>query len=703
MMKGFLATLFAASMSLVGVNAVFATAPTIGNIPSVVRVGDADAADNPGGTDNNFFVFTNAFQFSTNVTPGTGSLAANLKWSFGEFDYLAGPAARADYEINGKQAVNIGDTAIAGDPNGANALNPGAKQLNGAANTAADFASFRNILFSPTSGTLPFPTPNPTESAKAANGKLLKFYVSDENGYVASKDVFVKTVDGATDGISVSNFYTGVVTDKLTSPQTGWITTGISVAEASASQTANDLRVNVTTSSSRYRIWGWRNDSLMSYQGVVGSTKYVRGKFFIYATPSAGAAAPVNNVPNFRAKVYAGRPDLSGAQDQTGIIDMTYAATGDTGPSQFYAFTNNPGQETAAGVDTQPSRSSTQPSMYRVELDPVDVPSLNNANAKIGASFETMATSNNASALMVISEVQLGTYPADADADGTRLFTYKAGDATNGASSKSITQNSFNVENDFTAGYRQKLYIAGFSDDDGTAKATVLADTGAGFGFDTSPVPTNRFGISVADLSAKTSTQQARLSVNKRYRARFHMTSSLPTSNTNTAVSRFATTRVRISHGTVAARLELAGPANPTAGTQTVLKETLPGVGTANPENVPAYVAGTAKGGWYTALYSSILSPWIHPERGGTGTNDALAASRMPALSAQPGPGNATVGSQRDMSLGVDGLKIPTTVIVGGTTINGFQPTNDATARIQEIFLQELPEIDDGNYNPTLP
>jgi len=731
MMKGFYVTLLAASMSLVGWNAAFATAPTIGNIPAEVKIGDSDPGDNPAGTDNNYFVFTNAFQFSTKVTPGQGSVASNLVWTFGEFDWSAtgatlpanwgpGQSRAYHYTVNGVAAANKGDTAIANDAlaNSPNAKNV-ANKINGAANTAADFATFRDVIWTPTNLTGPFPGPiSAAEIAKGAEGKFVRFYVSDENGYIVSKDMIVKSIDGGVDMISGGGGWTQTVKDTLGNTN-GWIGTGtpgapgIDVTDAQVSSSSTELKITVQTSSSRYRIEGWGNFGLMNYQNVVGSTNYVRGKFFIYATPTVNpATAPINNVPNFRIKVFAG----ASAQEQIGINDFSYSATGESGPvaGDFYSITNNAAEETNAGIDIQPSRDSTKPSMYRVDLDPVDVPSLNTAAGKIGASIESMATSNNAAATLTFSELQLGVYPADVDGSGLALLDYKANDPTNGAASKNIVQNAFNALNDFTPGRRQEIYFGTTPPlgQAGEVFATVLADTGSatvgsiGFGFDTSPIPTNRFGVGVADVTAKTPATMPRMSANKRYRARFHVTSSLKTSDTNSANVRFGSMRVRVqlAQGGLAARLELPGPANAAAGTNTILKETLPGVGTANPESVAGYQNGTVKGGWYTAIFNSLLTPYVHPERGGTGSDDALAASRMPVLSAQPGPGNTTSGSYRDLACGVDALKQAEWVTLAFPNFpTTLFPKNDVQFRCQEIHLSELPEVDDGGYNATLP
>jgi hypothetical protein len=80
MTKG-LYTLFVAAIALLGVTTASATAPTIGTIPDVI-IGDAE---NNGPSDNNFFVFTDAFSFDAYAEDDL-TADASLKWSFDEGD-----------------------------------------------------------------------------------------------------------------------------------------------------------------------------------------------------------------------------------------------------------------------------------------------------------------------------------------------------------------------------------------------------------------------------------------------------------------------------------------------------------------------------------------------------------------------------------------------------------------------------------------
>jgi len=689
MMKGFLATLFAAAITFAASPAVFASAPTIGNIPDVI-VGDADPADNPGGTDNNFFVFSNAFKFSTYVTPGLGSQFSDLVWTFGEFDYLSGAnPATPHYTINGVTRANDNSTSIAQDQGNNNARAKNATyKINGpTAGVGNDFASFRDIVFSPTTGTTPFPSPSPAAATQAGAGKLVKFYVSDNNGYLVSKDIVVSSVDGSIDKLTPVSGWTQTVDDHIVSPQTGWAFLNLAAgSEASSGQTATDLRVNVTAASGHSRVAGWNNVNLMNYQTVVGSANFVRGKFYIYST--AGSSAPINNVPNFRIRLQAGIP-ADGPNDQYQVNDLLFASTGQTGTN---AIADDLSNEQISGIDIQPSRVAATPSLYRVDLDPVDVPSLT-ASGKIGVDWQTMATSNNTNTAIALCEVVLGTYPASAlaDASGTELLKYYANSA-NGTSNVTAGFGAFNLENNASSGYLQNFNVTG--------TATSSSST-AGFQFDTTAVATDKLGVGLLTFATSGNAANARIGLNKIYKARYHATSALPTTSSNaaTAVAGYIRFRLQTASQSYGSRLEISGPANPSNGTNTVMKEAIPGVGCANPDKNATYVTAGRGGGWYTSLMSSPLNPDIHPERGGTGTNDALAVSRMSTLAAQPAAGSASA-SQRDIASGVDVVKVPQWVTFNSLTISPFAAKNEANYRVEEFHLYEFPQIDDGGYNP---
>lgn len=161
-MKKGLVTLFIASMFAAAVSS-YALAPTVGNLPDIT-VGDQD--DNIGATDNNWFVFTNAFKFDDYANDPEGMPKANLKWSF---DELEGTAAW--YNVNSMAPVHVGtETAVDDTTNDSAHVNPAANLR-----SVSEYASFRDIVFSPGPGDGPYPDPTGDHSA----GKLVRFLVSD--------------------------------------------------------------------------------------------------------------------------------------------------------------------------------------------------------------------------------------------------------------------------------------------------------------------------------------------------------------------------------------------------------------------------------------------------------------------------------------------------------------------------------------------
>jgi len=699
MKKGFLATLFAAAIPFAGIQTAFANAPVISGLPDV-QVGDME--NNPVGTDNNYFVFANAFQFSSRGTDAD-STQAQLVWTFEEFDYLSTGVARPatfapgqpramHYQINGKAPAAAGDALIAADKTaGFPAARNAANKINsGVVGNAGDFASFRDIVFSPGAGTGPFPDPPVGEAAKAAEGKSVAFFVSDEAGNLASKTVIVKTVDDAFDSASTSNLPTQVVDDKITT-QGAWELSGITVPEASESAPAGELKITLTAAGSgRYRIFGWKNSSLLNYNAV-GSSNYVRGKFYVYASGQA-ANAPINNVPNFRMR-------LMNLNDVIAVNEVLHGNTGNV----FGA--NDATKETNAGVDIQPSRDSTKPSLYRVDLDPIDVPAA--AGKAIVPLIEILSFETPAIGSISLAELQLATYPALADVDGTLKFKYIAGDATFGAAGSAIAIAGFNYINDFTPGRAWDTFFSG----EPLAQQSALSVSDAnGVTVDSSNTGTARFGQGIADIHAKTAATEVRIVEDKLYRARYHATSDMAVVGAGSTPGQgFVRFRLGTAQFTMTSRLELNGPANPTNATvDPVLRQVLPGVGCLNPDFDPTIVTNPAvrDGGWYTVLMNSPLSADIRADKAALGSTAAL---RMPTLSAQPGPGSSST-SARDIIPGIDVLRLPewVTFVDGPSGANsGTHATstsgwpigpNIARMRLERMFIYEYPQLDDGGY-----
>jgi hypothetical protein len=91
---------------------------------------------------------------------------------------------------------------------------------------------------------------------------------------------------------------------------------------------------------------------------------------------------------------------------------------------------------------------------------------------------------------------------------------------------------------------------------------------------------------------------------------------------------------------------------NPLVGNAAIANQSLPGIGTLNPDRR----VGQTNGGWYNLIIHSPLNRSIRPEFAPA----VPLTTRMPLLTSQPGPG-VNAGSFRDLRVGadlIDGLNI---------------------------------------------
>jgi len=407
MNKG-LMSLFAAMITLAGVSNTFATAPTIGNIPDIV-IGDAE---NNGPSDNNFFVFPNAFVFddyaSDDVTPTN-----QLKWSFDEGNPVE---ASHWYEVNGIAPVHVGTTAAAGDTSVTAAHVLPANDLR----VASPNASFRDVVFSPTSGgSGPFPTP----SADHSNGKVVTFYVSDGT-YAASKDILVKTIDNASD--SATQEVPGVTpfsSDTFSTDNrnaNGWTTGGATSGDPALNSFTWDsgtgaYRITVASTVTsgelnRYRFAYWVNNrpDWLPYPTQIGTGKYVRAKYYMYNSGSTAQTAS----PNFNLRL----------QQPFAVTSVVHVQTHDSVIGDIEEY-----------QELRPSSNSALPSVYRIDFDPIDVPYFQTASSGINpaqpyegvqSSFEVFSLFPQDNGQLSMTQLDLGTYPISAIAPSVFAQTY---------------------------------------------------------------------------------------------------------------------------------------------------------------------------------------------------------------------------------------------------------------------------------------
>jgi hypothetical protein len=604
-MKKGLLSLLVAAIALSGVTTAFAHAPVIKTLPDVT-IGDAE--DNIG-TDNNLFVFTNAFKFDDYVSDQDTTPVSSLLWTFDEGD----PATPSSgwYTINGKSPVHVGTAAQAGDANTATPAGhtTGVSPTN-ELRSADAFATFRDVVFSPTSGSAPYPDPSEDHSA----GKVITFYVSDGT-QAASKDIIVNTVDNGFDSVTVPPGFNSYSDDTFDSNNpTFWQTTGATLGDTSLNTPSHDgsvgaYRVQVNSVASRYKFLQWYNQRLdwMPYSQV-GTEKYVRAKYYMYNTGTNGNTASYSNCPSFNMKLAS----------RFAVTTELFVQTHDNSQPA-----NNPMYAHLA-----PSTNPATPSVYRVDYDPIDVPFLSTQTPEEGiqSAFEAFVIHPEDNGIIGMTEEVLGTYPASSltgtplaeqDYDGTLLTSANSLD-TNESIDSGVPAGTFPPT---TANAGGSITNSGSG-----ASATVT--------FNTSTVASNKIGhLERLFYAGADGSQRIRVAENEQYKIRWHITSTRPTSTQgwmwlNNRTANFGYTQY----------LQIAGGQTSGGTNQSIARQALPGVGSLNPDK-----DGSENGGWYTVLMYTPLNGDIRSETA------ASVATELPELSAAPDRGSSTSPSAKDI------------------------------------------------------
>ena len=295
--------------------------------------------------------------------------------------------------------------------------------------------------------------------------------------------------------------------------------------------------------------------------------------------------------------------------------------------------------------DIRPSTSPLFPSIYRVDLDPPEVPQLvNNQNSegflRMFEAYEATAQSNGDLGLV---ESTLGVYPALPDTSTTvsvtqngLLKSYKTdasggGDFGNGlggsnSSAKSILKYHNGVQ-------------------EFTAPLPSVTITSAGVTLETLSVETDRIGVAALDVFNDIGDQtnhltRARTEPGKQYKYRFHATS---TKQTNTqALMRFRARTIKFLY---TMNLEVgSSQAQPNGNTNnTIAAQVLPGIGNAFP--TADRINPTENGGWYNVIMVSPMTTDIQADQ------PHLYLQDPPGIDTQPGNNSK---SRRDLQFGFD-------------------------------------------------
>lgn len=436
---------------------------------------------------------------------------------------------------------------------------------------------------------------------------------------------------------------------------TGWSRLGQgdpSLVHMDYDSTAGAYRTQVFPNATKYRTGGWMaNRSEWLPYSSVGSDNYVRAKFYLYAT---GQAVPtqLNTIPTFRLRV-CNRFAVSSYLD-------------------VWHHSNDDPTNQSVAQELRPSSDPSNPSLYRVDYDPIDVPFLatSTTNEGITRGYDAFSIDPQDNGYIGMTESSIGVYPASTL--GNDVLPGKVYSPTGStAGTLRILDSSTDI---------MKFTWLVSNTGEGTPAVSdavtqpLPAYTEGNFGVRLNSDNCLSTGISVIRREFNPGTSQAqrvRVEEGKQYKIRFHVVSNRPTNQQGQLVL-----RSRSAKFAWVQRLEIGGAwCTGSYNNYMIAQQSLPGVGCANPDR-----DSSEKGGWYTLLAHSPLNIDLRPDATGT------ISSRMPNLSAQPGPGSSSA-SKRDLRVAAD---IYDTMSTGA---NKAQEASDFT--IDRIEVRAYPLVDD--------
>jgi hypothetical protein len=443
----------------------------------------------------------------------------------------------------------------------------------------------------------------------------------------------------------------------------------------------NTALTAVVAPSPRGRIIGWVEDSSVDLPySQIGSDKFVRAKFsMVYSGPGdSSSEALFNRVPNFRLS-------LRTRGVVTTQLEVNHNAQ--TGGSPAQAFVTR---------ELSPSKIQASPSLYRVDLDPVDAPYWSGSTTEgVQRGFETLVSGADYSFVegaLLMTDSSIGTYPALSEAVApTKSFV------VGGSAGASDFDNSGIVL--ASLGYSAAeifRYIAGPAAADyfnptilnftiNSEAGVTIAGSPQGITVNSGGLPTNRIAVADAAINGgvfgETTATRLRVEPDRLYRVSFRLKHD--GASDTTPYTRFNARTAGFGWNTT---LELLGARGlPGLDARAALAQVLPGAG----NQVPGT---TADGTVYHLLFSTPLTPGIRADVAGS------LAQKFPNLSAQPGPGdpnpgpgNPAAGSLRNVNFGftmVDSLSLSSP-----TATDPAEVANALT--LNRVEVRTYPQIQD--------
>jgi uncharacterized lipoprotein YddW (UPF0748 family) len=373
--------------------------------------------------------------------------------------------------------------------------------------------------------------------------------------------------------------------DSFASPPVGWTVQGASSAAAKADYDAEHgaLRLWVARSSQQ-RVLGWQSPRL----ALTGDPDTIyRFKAYVFRAGQANMRDS-RHVPNMRLRCSV-RFAMNSMLETFWHLAADPASNGDM-------------------LANLPSADPANPTAYRVDLDPVDVPLLDPARMPdegVQGMFEVYSVESQENGALELAEAALMALPAPTD---VRQLKVLATGATNAGDLRHET---------WSRSTRR-----------GTRPLPSLDDlTTYGLVIDTTACRADDLAIASVEIQGSSDLRQrVRVEPGRAYRVRWHVVSPR-----EAALQAQLRLRLRTLRFAWSQKFELGGAWAAGAVNNALAQQVLPGVGTANPAKRGDELPGVLDGGWYTMYFNG---PNVVP------------------LS-QPGPG-VKKSSRRDLRCGVD-------------------------------------------------
>jgi uncharacterized repeat protein (TIGR01451 family) len=360
---------------------------------------------------------------------------------------------------------------------------------------------------------------------------------------------------------------------------------------------------------------------------AVGPNRIVRGKFSVYQTPLTTVLGPRAAPGTDPSRIPALRLRLANRFAVSSMLEVNSHIESDPGIAAYAA-------------EITPSASPSNPSLYRVDLDPMDVPYLvaNGATERIRYGFEALKNSLVTQGSLNLTEVSLGTYSIHATTNTVApIATYSpdslgAGQLAQSLSGAALSTLTFQVT---TAGEVINFNTPG-------NPVPLYSEGTFGVTLDTRNVPAGTVGAIAREFAPGDFPSRPRVQEGRQYQVRMNLSSIQSVLNQSEIRLRARTVGFAYTQFLVVGGAWAIGT-DPLAGNAALANQSLPGFGTQNPDRR----AGQTTGGWYNLIIHSPLNVDIRPDIAGT------LGEKMPLLSGQPGPGSSG-GSFRDLRVALD-------------------------------------------------